>query len=133
MGVVPGAVWASAIRAIDDPITRAICTAESRSITSMATMDWNNRTASTSMSVKTGVVPEVQKAEGPPESSSHLERDPGGLGHFGLGETATGGTSIRSTTSRSTTSSATARSISASVHPRSARSARTRASASERR
>ena len=56
IGVVPGAASASAMRAIDDPITRAICTAVSRSTIPMATMAWKIWTASISMSVKAGSV-----------------------------------------------------------------------------
>jgi len=130
IGVEPGAVSASAIRAIDVPMTRAIWTALSTSTMSMATMVWNRRTASISRSVKTA-------------SSSSTSVKPRALqnrrarsrGMSVVSVTCSGvrrtldGTTIRSTTKRSTTSSATARSISSLVHPRSNKRARTRARA----
>ena len=134
IGVAPGGVSASAIRAMDVPITRAICTADSTSTRSMATIDWNRRTASMSISVKAA-------------SSSPTSRKPNALQNrratsMGMSVVSATwawvrrrpvGTSIRSTTNRSTTSSATAWSISASVQPRPRRRERTRASASTRR
>ena len=122
MGVVPGAVSASAIRAIDEPITLAIWTAESRSTMPSATSDWNSWTASMSMSVNAG-------------SSSSTSRNPSArqkrlATSTGMSvRTATSdwvrrcpvGTSRWSTTSRSSTSSSTARSISSSLQPSSRR------------
>ena len=54
MGVEPGPASASAMRAMDEPMTRAICTAVSVSTRPTATIDWNSRAASMSRSVKTG-------------------------------------------------------------------------------
>ena len=91
MGVEPGAVSASAMRAIDEPMTRAIWTAESRSTRPMATIDWKMRTASMSMSVKAGSSSSTsRKPERPPEPLGHVERDVGALGHLGLGQPVPG-------------------------------------------
>ena len=92
MGVEPGPASASAIRAMDEPMTRAICTAVSMSIRPTATMDWNSRDR---FDVHVGedrvVVPHVEEAEGPPEPSGGLDGDVGGLGHLGLGHATLGG------------------------------------------
>ena len=131
MGVEPGPASASAIRAMDEPMTRAICTAVSVSIRPTATMDWNSRAASMSMSVKTG-------------SSSPTSRKPRARQNrwaVSMGMSVVSATSAwvmrrsvgntrRSTMRRSTTSSATARSISWSVQPRSSSRPRTRTNAS---
>ena len=47
----PGTSSASAMRAMDEPITRAICTAVSASAAPSACRPWNRRTASRSRSV----------------------------------------------------------------------------------
>ncbi len=86
MGVAPGAASASAIRAIEEPITRAIWTAGSRSTRPMATIDWKIRTR---LDVHVGErllgVTHVEEPERPPEPLGHVERDVGAGRHFGLG------------------------------------------------
>ena len=118
IGVEPGAVSASAIRAIDDPMTRAIWTAVSTSTRSMATMAWNSRTASISMSVKTA---SSSSTSGKPSALQNRWARSRGMSVVSATSAwvrrCPVGTSIRSTTRRSTTSSATARSISSSVQP----------------
>ena len=52
MPIVPGATSASAIRAIDEPITRASCNAVSTSVAPSRTIPKNSWTASMSRSVK---------------------------------------------------------------------------------
>ena len=120
IGVEPGAASASAIRAIDEPMTRAIWTAGSRSTRPMATMDWKRRMASTSMSVKAGSDSSTSR-----NPSARQNRLVTSSGMSVCSATSAWvircpvGTSIRSTTSRSITSSSTARSISSSVQPNS--------------
>ena len=90
-GVAPGAASASAIRAIDVPMTRAICTAASVSTRPMATMRLEGTDG---LEVHFGegrvVVAHVQEAEGAPEPSGVLGRDRGEGGDLGLGQPVAG-------------------------------------------
>ena len=91
IGVVPGAASASAMRAIDEPMTRAICTAESRSTSPMATIDWK-RLDRLDVHVGEGgfVLVDIEEPERPPEPLGHIERDVGALRHLGLGHPVPG-------------------------------------------
>ena len=90
-GVVPGAASASAIRAMDEPMTRAIWTAVSVSARPSATMCWKSAHR---LEVHVGegrvVVVHVEEPERPPEPPGVVGRQVGELGDLGLGQPPAG-------------------------------------------
>ena len=120
MGVLPGAASASAIRAIDEPMTRAMCRPDSSSNSPMAIMARKRWRASMSISVKTGSVSPTSRNPRARQMRLATSRGMPVRSATSCGVMRrSAGTSMRSTISRSTVSSATARVISSSVAPRS--------------
>ena len=87
--MLPGTSSASAIRAMDEPMTRAICSAVSVSAAPerLHALEEPHR-----LEVEVGegavVVVDVGEAEGPPEALELVELDPGELGDLGPGVAA---------------------------------------------
>ena len=116
--MLPGTSSASAIRAMDEPMTRAICSAVSVSVAPSACMPWKSRTASRSRSVKArSSSSTLAKPRARQKRSSLSSSTPVRSATSARVYRRRDGTSMRSATKRSITPSATARSISSSVAP----------------